>query len=198
MMPKGFAAAALFTLLSGATVGYYSVPSLAQQSGGANTPYDTKHGDWEKAPNGTAVQPEYDEKYPGDSPSRGVATTKDDMDAESFRPTGGDDQDAGSATVTQEPADSSTTSTSIETAPEPVQEPAQQEPVQEDMPVDQSTEVAPDTTTSTSTDTDTMNNDTIDQTTSTSAAPQEDTSADTSASTGTTRRARSHRHARRE
>src|SRR5215203_5675025 len=116
MMPKGFAAAALFTLLSGATIGYYTVPSLAQQSGGANTPNDTKHADWPKAPNGTAVQPENDPKYPGDSPSRDAVTTKDDMDAESFRPTGGDtEENGGAVVVTQQPIENSTPSTDVST-----------------------------------------------------------------------------------
>ena len=193
-MPKGFAAAALFTLLSGATVGYYSVPSLAQQSGGANTPHDTKHADWPTAPNGTAVQPENNPRYPGDSPSRGAVTTKDDMDSESFRPTAGGKEEGGSAVVTQEPVQSDTTTTSTDTS------------TQSDTTVDNSTvnpspepstDVAPSTTTSTSTDTSTMDN-SYDQTTTTSAAPQDTTSTDTSAAPAPRRHARAHRHARME
>jgi len=75
-----------------------------------------KHPGWVRAANGSWVQPVFDPRYPGASPSggRGVSS-KDDMDTESFKPAamlGSNEHRGGTTTVYYERNDTGLRATS--------------------------------------------------------------------------------------
>jgi hypothetical protein len=112
MLVRRIVFTAIFALVT-ASMATFGAPTLAQsqdsdQKATVKQDKQAKQG-WEKADNGSYVNPADDPRYPGASPSAGTVQTKDDMDSDGFKPKalieGAQDDDAddiGTVVVTRQ------------------------------------------------------------------------------------------------
>ena len=86
MLVRRITLTTMFALVT-AAMATFGTPTLAlsQDTGTVKQDKHAKQG-WEKADNGSYVNPADDPRYPGASPSAGTVTTKDDMDSDGFKP----------------------------------------------------------------------------------------------------------------
>jgi hypothetical protein len=163
MLVRRITFTAMFALVT-AAMATFGTPTLAQsqdsdQKATVKQDKQAKQG-WEKADNGSYVNPADDPRYPGASPSAGTVQTKDDMDSDGFKPKalieGAQDDDAddeaGTVIVTRQ-----------EVTPAPVPQ-DQTDSTRTDVDTDVSTDVD---TVTTTTDVDSSTQTDVDTTTTT-------------------------------
>lgn len=112
MLVRRIVFTAIFAMIT-ASMATFGAPTLAQsqdsdQKATVKQDKQAKQG-WEKADNGSYVNPADDPRYPGASPSAGTVQTKDDMDSDGFKPKAliegsqdNDADDAGTIVVTRQ------------------------------------------------------------------------------------------------